>query len=89
MSQNYRSRSSIAESQKRNRTLVLESTAKRRKLESYINVCNDVGGYDELSFGKQDGVDCLYTSNMQLPSLFNLSDEDEDMTFRLMKERRS
>ena len=89
MSQNYRSRSSIAESQKRNGTLVLESTAKRRKLESYINVCNDGGDYDVLSFGKQDCVDCLYTSNMQLPSLFNLSDEDEDMTFRLMKERRS
>ena len=26
---------------------------------------------------------------MQLPSLFNDSDEDEDMTFRLMNQRRS
>ena len=89
MSQNYRSRTSIAESQKRNRTRELESAAKRKKLESYINVCNDVGGYDELSFDEKDAEDCLYTSNMQLPSLFNDSDEDEDMTFRLMKERRS
>ena len=57
---------------------MLESTAKRRKLDSYINVCNDGGDYDVLSFGKQDGVDCLYTSNMQLPSLFEESGQGED-----------
>ena len=76
MSQNYRSRTSIAESQKRNRTQELESAAKRKKLESYVDVCNDVGGYNQLSFDEKDAEDCLYTSNMQLPSLFEESGED-------------
>ena len=88
MSQNYRSRTSIGEPQKRNRSRELESAAKRKKIESYVDVCN-VGGYDELTFTVKDAEGCLYTSNMQLPSLFNDSDQDEDMTFRLMKERRT
>ena len=47
----------------------MESAAKRKKLESYVDVCNDVGGYNQLTFEEKDGEDCLYTSLMQLPSL--------------------
>ena len=67
----------------------MESAAKRKKLESYVDVCNDVGGYNQLSFDEKDAEDCLYTSNMQLPSLFEESGQGEDMTFRLMNQRRS
>ena len=56
---------------------------------SYVDVSKDNGGYDELTLIVKDAEDCLYTSHMQLPSLFDDSDQDEDMTFRLMKERRS
>ena len=82
MSQNYRSRTSIGEPQKRNRSRELESAAKRKKLESYVDVCNDVGGYNQLTFEEKDGEDCLYTSLMQLPSLIKESGQGEDMTFR-------
>ena len=58
-------------------------------MESYVDVSKDNGGYDELTFIIKDAEDCLYTSHMQLPSLFNDSDQDEDMTFRLIKERRT
>ena len=89
MSQNYRSRTSIAESQKRSRTRELESAAKRKKLESYVDVCNDVGGYNQLTFEEKDGEDCLHTSLMQPSSLIEESGQGEDMTFRLMNQRRS
>ena len=78
MSQNYRSRTSIGEPQKRNRSRELESAAKRKKMESYVDVSKDNGGYDELTFIVKDAEDCLYTSHMQLSSIFEESDQDED-----------
>ena len=82
MSQNYKSRTSIGEPQKRNRSRELESAAKRKRMESYVDVSKDNGGYDELTFIIKDTEDCLYTSHMQLPSLFDESDQDEDKPFR-------
>ena len=79
----------LTEPKKRNRSRELESAAKRKKMESYVDVSKDNGGYDKLTFITKDGEYCLYTSHMQLPSLFNDSDQDEDMTLRLMKERRT
>ena len=58
-------------------------------MDSYVDVSKDDGGYDQLTFEVKDAEDCLYTSHMQLPSLFDDSDQDEYMTFRLMKERRT
>ena len=58
-------------------------------MDSYVDVSKDDGGYDQLSFMVKDAEDCLYTSHMQLPSLFEVSDQDEDMPFRLINQRRS
>ena len=41
----------------------------RRKMDSYVDVSKDDGGYDQLTFMVKDAEDCLYTSHMQLPSL--------------------
>ena len=56
-------------------------------MDSYADISRD-DGYDQLSFEDIDAEDCLYSCHMQLPSLSDVSDQDKDKPFRLMKQKR-
>ena len=62
----------LTEPKKRNRSRELESAAKRKKMESYVDVSKDNGGYDELTFIVKDAEDCLYTSHMH-PQAYSMT----------------